>query len=201
MKKMVLLPYDRYQRLLSTSASSVVESSSQPELTLQPESTPGTQVETMPEERSTNIEEKNDASKNSAEILILQLPKSMQHRARSLLHYIRPHVSWNDRGEVTIEERQIPGSNIVDLLKAYLKGYKDFRPPGQDAFGELLLKFNVPRSLLAPRVRHLYSEGNIRPLLQDNQQQGRGQLPPPPGIPLKRRLEDSVQQKFEWLRL
>lgn len=59
------------------------------------------------------------------ETLILRFPKSMQNRVRSVLGYIQPHVTWDDKGEVSIQDRDILGINIVDLLKVHLKDYKE----------------------------------------------------------------------------
>ena len=126
---------------------------------------------------------------SASQTLNQHFPKYMHNRLLTLLTYIQPHVSWNDKGEVTVQERQIPGSNIVDLIKVHLKDYKDFQPVGKEAFGKILSELNVPVSLLAPSAR---------------QQSGSGNFPPPPGIPLKRtHLEDSYRpkEKVKWLRL
>lgn len=183
MKKVVLLPYDRYQRLLSKEdeANNVHD----PERTTNPEPEP-----LLNKERS--IETQNNASETSSntdtesDTLLRHFPKATLNRVRSILSYIRPSVTWNDRGEVTIEDREIPGSNIVDLIKVYLKDYKDFHPPGKEAFGEILLKLNVPKSLLAISARS---------------QSGDGNLPPPPGIPVKRKVRTLPAKTVKWLRL
>lgn len=183
MKKSVLLPYDRYQRLLSgILRNETAMTTSEQEHTLQHgvEDTAGI---------SENATDSQAVTPRVPETLTRHFPKPMQNRLRSLLTYIQPHVSWNDKGEVTIKERHIPGSNIVDLIKVHLKDYKDFQPMGKEAFGKLLLELNVPASLLAPSAR---------------QQSGSGNIPPPPGIPLKRKhLEDTSQapKKVKWLRL
>ena len=126
---------------------------------------------------------------SASQTLNQNFPKYMQNRLLTLLTYIQPCVSWNDKGEVTIQERQIPGSNIVDLIKVHLKDYKGFQPVGKEAFGKFLSELNVPVSLLAPSAR---------------QQSGSGNFPPPPSIPLNgTHLEDSFQpkEKVKWLRL
>lgn len=174
MKKMVLLPYERYQRLLSKD---------------EPHTTEQVPVTSLHAEEALDT---TDSATNSnfgtskyEEALILRFPKSMQNRVRSVLEYIQPHVTWNDKGEVSIQGRNIPGSNIVDLLKVHLKDYKEFHPVGRDAFRTVLYELNVPMSLLAPSAR---------------QQSGSGKLPPPPGIPLKRQ-EIPNQKNIKWLRL
>lgn len=164
---MVLLPYDRYQRLLSKDERSTPEAET-------------SDVATVSESRP------SQELISSSESLLQQFPKSMQHRVRGVLSYTRPHMSWNDRGEVTLEDKEIPGSNIVDLIKVHVKDYKNFHPPGKEAFGKLLVELNVPTSLLATDAR---------------QQSGRGQLPPPPGKPVKRHVETSTSKKVKWRRL
>ena len=175
MKKMVLLPYDRYQRLLLRDQPPEAEKDTLMTLqTEKPLDTNESSTQSIPEEGK------------DRETLISRFPKSMQNRVRSVLEYIGPNVTWNDKGEVSIQDQDIPGSNIVDLLKVHLKHYKDFNPVGKDAFRMLLCELNVPMSLLASSAR---------------QQSGRGYLPPPPGIPPKRPEEAADQRKVKWLRL
>lgn len=154
MKKMALLPYDRYQRLLLRDQPPEAEKDTLMTLqTEKPLDTNESSTQSIPEEGK------------DRETLISIFPKSMQNRVRSVLEYIGPNVTWNDKGEVSIQDQDIPGSNIVDLLKVHLKDCKDFNPVGKDAFRMLLCELNVPMSLLASSAR---------------QQSGRGYLPPPP---------------------
>ncbi|MEW8545072.1 MAG: hypothetical protein AB2693_16225 [Candidatus Thiodiazotropha sp.] len=186
MKKSVLLPYDRYQRLLT---GTVTEETSMTTSEQKHASKQGVEDSTDVNKKATDCQAVTPRA--APEALIEHFPKPMHNRLRSLLVYIQPHVSWNDKGEVTIEEKRIPGSNIVDLIKVHLKDYKNFQPVGKEAFGKLLLDLNVPVSLLAPSARQ--------------HQSGSGNIPPPPGIPLKRHYpEDSLQppeKSKKWLRL
>ena len=130
----------------------------------------------------------------TSETLTQHFPKSMQNRVRSLLVYIQPRVTWNDKGEVTIEEKHIPCSNIVDLIKVHVKDYKNFYPVGKEVFTKLLSALNVPVSLLAPSARQQLQTGSGH------------DIPPPPGIPLKQShsedtLEEPTQKSKKWLRL
>ena len=182
MKKIILLPYDRYQRLLSASESP----------------TEGFKTHAVQPFSKNHVEEKENDTKrsersepedrgNTLASLLPYFSKSIRNQVQSLLTYIQPHVSWNSKGEVILKGTLIPGSNIVDLIKVHMKDYKDFRPVGKDAFGELLIELNVPTSLLAASARH---------------QIGKGSLPPPPGIPVKRKVpEKIVSGKAKWLRL
>ena len=176
MKKMVLLPYDRYQRLLLRDQTPEVEQKD-PEMSFQA-------VESF-DTNNSSMESTNEEGRDM-ETLISRFPKSMQSRVRSVLEYLRAHVTWNEKGEVSIHGQDIPRSNIVDLLKVNLKDYKVFNPVGNDAFRNVLCELNVPMSLLARSSR---------------QQSGRGYLPPPPGIQTKRPEEAADQRKVKWRRL
>ena len=176
------MPYDRYQRLLAKDEPPKIQESSQVNTQ---EPVPSTEVQQLVETKDIPLETTVKAE-NSNEALLQHFPKSMQNRVRSVLHYISPHITWNDRGEVTLEEGEIPGSNIVDLIKVHVKDYKDFHPVGKEAFGKLLLKLNVPVSLLASSARP---------------QSGQGTLPPPPGSPVKRTIQPFKPKAVKWRRL
>lgn len=177
MQKMILLPYDRYQRLLS---SSQVNSS----IAKGQEEVPSEQVTSVKEEGTE--ETSNAFASKDIEKLLLSFPRTLQGRARALLTYIVPHLSWNAIGEVVIAGEKIPKSNIVDLVKVQLKEYKDFRPAGLEQFNLLLRDINVPLSLLTTSRRDQKGEGNV---------------PPPPGSPVKRKRATSSVSKVKWLKL
>jgi hypothetical protein len=186
MKKMVLLPYDRYQSLLNVTPQSESTKTSEQDQT--PNAGDICNVIERPTERLLA----EDGAMTARETLIQRFPKSMRSRVRSVLDHIGPYVTWNEKGEVSIQGQHIPGSNIIDLLKVHLKDYKDFSPIGKDAFRTVLTEHNVPMSLLSPSARQ--------------QTGGRVELPPPPGIPVKRPeistpVEEPEAKKIKWLRL
>lgn len=185
MQKMILLPYDRYQRLLNyqennTDATATAEKIDQ-------EGTANALEDiiplcTKPKEVTSEKESSPDVEK-----LLPLFPKALRGRALALLTYIAPHVSWNDTLEVTLSGERIPYSNIVDLIKVQLKDYRNFSPVGLDKFEKLLKDINVPLSLF-PRTRR--------------GQEGRGIIPPPPGIPAKKRKGEPAETvKLKWLKL
>ena len=70
----------------------------------------------------------------------------------------------------------------------HMKDFKDFQPVGKDAFSETLIKLNVPTSLLAASAKRQKGKGST--------------IPPPPGVPVKRKLSvKGVPRKIKWLRL
>jgi hypothetical protein len=147
MQKMILLPYERYQRLLQQREASNVPS--------QETTTPNPDIEEVSPEPigRQDLEEK----------LLSSFPKNLRSRARALLTHISTRVTWNDMGEVIIDGVKIPGSNIMDLVKVQLKDYKDLRPTGLEKFTDILKDTNVPLSLLTSSRRVQTGQGIIPP--------------------------------------
>ena len=180
MHKMVLLPYDRYQRLVA--AKGLNHTHEKTNLRQENELVPvhpESSVEMVQPETETTITE-------DIENVVSSFPKNLKSRARSLLTYISHSVTWNEKGDVRIEGVVIPGSNIVDLIKVQLKDYRDLHPIGLDKFSDILKDINVPLSLLSSSRRV---------------QMGQGILPPPPGSPAKRKRNVIPKQRAKWLRL
>lgn len=135
------------------------------------------------EETSTNMVETNIEATNqslSEDIILLSIPKVMQNKAKALLEYLQhiPSITWNEIGEVVLDNEVISGSHISDLVKRCVFPHKSFHPIGLDSFYSVLLKSNIRKGLLVPIDQTGY--GGIRL--------------PPPGIPLKPKHK-------EWIKL
>jgi hypothetical protein len=72
----------------------------------------------------------DDTSKEDIDIesLLISIPKQLKNKAKSILHYIIEKTSmiWNEKGEISIGDKRIPFSNIIDLVKDALIAYKHF---------------------------------------------------------------------------
>ena len=68
------------------------------------------------------------------ETLAQDFLKSMIKRVWSLMRFIQPHILWNDKGEVTIDEVQTSMSYIVEIIKVHFNDYKDCHLVGKEAF-------------------------------------------------------------------
>ena len=175
----MLLPYDRYQRLLtahkdSDSTKSIVENRIKPS------------DQIILKQTEDNIEELDSKGKPSIDRLISIFPKALQNSARTLLKYIIPDIEWNEKLEVIIAGRNIPDSNIVDLIKVQLQENEDFKPQGVEEF-QSYLRNNIPQSLLSSYRR--------------TEQNGGQNIPPPPGVPVKRKNSSASVKKIKWLKL
>ena len=91
----------------------------------------------------------------NADVVDSMLPYIRQ-RATSLLNRLktRPEViTWDKTGQVKIEGKTIPNSNISDLVSDAVRSRKDFNPTGAKMFFQALSKLNVPKDLVRNQER------------------------------------------------
>ena len=79
------------------------------------------------------------------------IPKTLRPRATALLSLlkVKPDViTWDKTGQVKIEGKTVPGSNISDLVSDAMRSRRNFNPTGSKEFFEALNKLNVPKDLV-----------------------------------------------------
>ena len=79
------------------------------------------------------------------------IPKTLRPRATALLSLlkVKPDViTWDKTGQVKIEGKTIPGSNISDLVSDAMRSRRNFNPTGSKEFFKALNKLNVPKDLV-----------------------------------------------------
>jgi hypothetical protein len=153
MKKLVLLPYHKYEQLqkhtFHNETSTVVE---------------------KPEESSADInvgkeEETTDRpdivnTKLDQDLILSHIPKCNKRKAITLLEYINksPKLDWNSEGEITIDKKNISGTHITDLLRDCFTEHQKFEPEGVNEFYNHI--GNIPLSLITnPKRRILIQKG------------------------------------------
>ena len=75
----------------------------------------------------------------------------MRQRATALLSRLKTKpdvITWDKTGQVEIEGKIIPGSNISDLVSDAMRYRRNFNPTGSKEFFEALNKLNVPKDLV-----------------------------------------------------
>ena len=87
---------------------------------------------------------------------MIGIPKRDEARARNLIHLLSkdPHsLTVNDRMEIVVRDRPIPGSNIHDLLSDLFTKTKSRlarpRPHGFTSFVSALHDLNIPHTLIS----------------------------------------------------
>ena len=109
---------------------------------------------TMVDDGSSSIA--NDKKQRFEQRVINSLPKTLQKNAQLLLDHVKEDtkLSWNDRGELVLDERSISGSNITDLLHETLRKRKlDNAPIGWNIFSKTLRESNIPMNLIGNKKR------------------------------------------------
>ena len=68
--------------------------------------------------------------------VVEHIPRTMRARATALLKLkVRPDViSWDESGQVGLDGKEIPHSNICDLVSDALRSRRNFNSPGQESF-------------------------------------------------------------------
>lgn len=78
-------------------------------------------------------------------------PEMYKAGARQLFDKIKENrdvLHWNDKGELTYENKPIPGSHVMDLVNNMLRHRKGFEPVGWSVFARGLARINVPENLV-----------------------------------------------------
>ena len=129
MRKMVLIPYDKYRRLLFRHVS-------QPKLV-------NTTDSDTEQDTTDSLQRENRqliAQDSTTEGLLPSLPLTLRLRGRTILNHLKTHsdFQWNDKGEIIVDGQLVKGSNITDLIKIQLKDYKSFHPIGAEVFSQIV---------------------------------------------------------------
>ena len=177
MRKMILIPYDKYERLLSGQVS-------QPK----PVNTTDTYTEQVTIHSPQQDNCHSNTQESTTEDLLSSLPLPLRSRAGVILNHLTKHTNlqWNDKGEITISGQLLKGSNITDLIKIQLKDYKSFHPVGAEVFSQLIQESNVPQSVLTQARRCQIGSGKT-PHPPGKIPAPPGKIPPPPGKPVRRK--------------
>ena len=115
MSKMILLPYDRYQRLNNQAVSS-------PQVVCQ-EDNQLTSREVTEDSKSLENTEGTDCNtcvshdRLSQDVIYTFIPPKMKSRASTLLGSLDSVLNWNKKGEIMYDNQTIELSHIADLLK------------------------------------------------------------------------------------
>ena len=81
--------------------------------------------------------------------IVSTVPQKMRSKAQALLGLLpQTNISWNQRGELVVNDQLTEDSNICDLVKCVLLNYKNFQPKGYHTFIQALASNNIPESLI-----------------------------------------------------
>ena len=86
----------------------------------------------------------------SDELILGNIPKTMRGRASMLLDRLKTRpdvVSWDNTGQVVVDGKTIPQSNITDLISDAMRARKNFNPKGHKEFFRAMAKINMPKDV------------------------------------------------------
>ncbi len=147
MKKLVLIPYHKYQYFQSLQQTGEKKDLEKPQ----------ENTELNKEElRETNI----PREKLDEDIILCHISKGKRTKAKALIQYIEqsPDLDWNLKGELLVKGKTITGSHISDLVKDSVTEYKHFEPLGVQEFYQHI--GNIPLTIISnPKRRQSLQTG------------------------------------------
>jgi hypothetical protein len=94
------------------------------------------------------------------------VPKTFTRKAQLLMRRLRkqPEVRWNEKGEVILKGKHIPGSNLADLVNDVLRSRKTMTDPvGWEDFAAHLQVMNLPQEIIGNKSRMPFIKRNNIP--------------------------------------
>ena len=169
-KKMILIPEDQFNEMRQIKNSDIPS-----EISTVSSRESNQENETYPP--PTTVPTELNCREKDIEWVLIGMPKCLLSKAKALLHYLiqNKSITWNERGEVSINGQSIPHSHISDLIKDCLQEYKTWQPVGVDTFCQALKSTNTPLSLITNPQRRI--------AVQSGSGESFPSIPPPPGIP------------------
>ena len=181
MKKHILIPFDKYERLMEhkekpveQQQENVTEPAGQQDK-LQPTEIKGEEVMDTSEElkakeleqvEETKPEQVEDSKPNQSlhkrlakGIILSFVPKRYKNKADTLLRLVEKNsaLDWNAKGQLLVNGKVIPYSHISDLVRDSVLPHNPFKPQGYKEFYKYLEK--VPRYLISLGRRALLGGG------------------------------------------
>jgi hypothetical protein len=82
-----------------------------------------------------------------------QIEAIQAQRAQNLARFLNTleRLNWNRRGEISIDNTVIPGSNLTTLMNDILSNRYSNSPIGSDELADLLVEAQIPRQYVAER--------------------------------------------------
>lgn len=108
------------------------------------------------------VQDVKDNEKLDKDFIITAMPKPQQKKVTGLLQLLnkKPNFTWDQFGQIKIDNRLLPKTNIIDLLNFYSRPQNFKReqyPGGWDVFGKFLSDNNIPKIYLSNKeaLKHI----------------------------------------------
>ena len=138
--------------------------------------------------------------------MVNTFPKTLREKGQLLLDHLKDtsNLDWNEFGEIELNGKQVPGSNISDLINDTLRPRKTgIVPRGWDMFAGELKRTNVPMDLIGNKKRYNQTlDGHMLEFsLPPSSKISRKVISPPSKIPRRKSIpssSSSSQTKISW---
>ena len=83
--------------------------------------------------------------------IVTSVPVIYQRKTQQLLEHLKnfkDRISWDVEGTVTLDDEEIHGSNIVDLINLAARHRKTFKPIGGKEFARFLKSIKIPQEYI-----------------------------------------------------
>lgn len=139
--------------------------------------------------------------------IVKSIPGRFRNQAEGLLQWIKKFpesITWNDKGEVSLEGKSMRGSSITDLVNDVVRSRKGYSPIARDDFTKVLAQLNTPEEFVRNEERR-----KLMSLFKAGLPPTPGfanTIPSPPTAPSKKRsgrrrskVPSGTQRRLEWL--
>lgn len=94
----------------------------------------------------------------SIEDILESIPKNLRNKSKLLLQQINKNnvIEWDKNGQMSINNKSVQGSNIIDLVNDVIRTRKPTFPKGTDIFLEALKEINTPIEYLGNETYRNY---------------------------------------------
>ena len=196
-QKLVVLSFERYQKLLLHQEKSAPSSDQSPSY-IEPEVIHRASGEASIEASGGHCENQTGSGLGmSVDNIVEFLPKTMKSRGKSILHHLQTSAikefGLSSKGELIYKGQTIQNSHIVDLLKDGLHRFSHSSPIGVKEWYIILANSNIPESLILNPER----QKQMRFIKEHPDQ---AYLPPPPGEPVKKSVSRNKVKRLKRLK-
>lgn len=103
--------------------------------------------------------------------IVLSVPSTFRNKTEILLQmldssHVKDRITWDKRGEVSVDGKVIPQSNIIDLINDVIRSRKNVQANGREIFSWFLRDIGTPVEVFSNA--ELYKLGNRLPVFNSS---------------------------------
>ena len=144
MRKLILVPEEKYKRLQDKLKDEKYNKTSHSALNPLSNVTTGVSAEKVDVDKETKINQ---------EQILSTIPPRLRNQANAVLQYVlsapKQILDWSKRGEMIFRGQLFPTTNISDFIGDVVRQRKSFKPLGVSYFYKALADLNIPEGIIS----------------------------------------------------